>query len=192
MLSYLPQILGEVAQSCPTVCDPWTVAHQASPSMGFSRQEYWSGLPFLDPHKSWWLPLSQPLSLCPQPWVLAHVIPSDGCPVLQEPQGLGSMAGGRWHPTRPPYPTGHSRDLCTHPHPRPGRQRIQTVFVQCLWSGGSAERSQAGIGWSGRRGVLFRKGGACFPIGNQRGPFNDVPPHQKFPVMRMTQASMLD
>ena len=25
---------------------PWTVAHQASPSMGFSRQEYWSGLPF--------------------------------------------------------------------------------------------------------------------------------------------------
>ena len=25
----------------------WTVAHQAPPSMGFSWQEYWSGLPFL-------------------------------------------------------------------------------------------------------------------------------------------------
>ena len=25
---------------------PWTVAHQAAPSMGFSRQEYWSGVPF--------------------------------------------------------------------------------------------------------------------------------------------------
>ena len=25
---------------------PWIVAYQASPSMGFSRQEYWSGLPF--------------------------------------------------------------------------------------------------------------------------------------------------
>ena len=25
---------------------PWTVAHQDPPSMGFSRQEYWSGLPF--------------------------------------------------------------------------------------------------------------------------------------------------
>ena len=25
---------------------PWTVARQASLSMGFSRQEYWSGLPF--------------------------------------------------------------------------------------------------------------------------------------------------
>ena len=31
-------------QSCPTLCDP-TVACQASLSMGFSRQEYWSGLP---------------------------------------------------------------------------------------------------------------------------------------------------
>ena len=69
---------SEVAQSCPTLCDPmdcslpgsslhgilqarvlewvaifvhlflapWTVAHQAPPSMGFSRPEYWSGLPF--------------------------------------------------------------------------------------------------------------------------------------------------
>ena len=26
---------------------PWTVAHQAPLSMGFSRQEHWSGLPFL-------------------------------------------------------------------------------------------------------------------------------------------------
>ena len=28
---------------------PWTVAHQAPLSMEFSRQEYWSGLPFLTP-----------------------------------------------------------------------------------------------------------------------------------------------
>ena len=28
---------------------PWTVAQQAPPSMGFSRQEYWSGLPFPSP-----------------------------------------------------------------------------------------------------------------------------------------------
>ena len=27
----------------------WTVAHQAPPSMGFSRQEHWSGLPFPSP-----------------------------------------------------------------------------------------------------------------------------------------------
>ena len=41
---------SEVAQSCPTLfVTPWTVAHQAPPSMGFSRQEYWSGLPFPSP-----------------------------------------------------------------------------------------------------------------------------------------------
>ena len=40
---------SEVAQSCPTLCSLWTVAHQAPPSMGFSRQEYWSGLPFPSP-----------------------------------------------------------------------------------------------------------------------------------------------
>ena len=28
---------------------PWTVAYQAPPSMRFSRQEYWSGLPFPSP-----------------------------------------------------------------------------------------------------------------------------------------------
>ena len=28
---------------------PWTIAHQTPPSMGFSRQEYWSGLPFPSP-----------------------------------------------------------------------------------------------------------------------------------------------
>ena len=34
--------------SCSVVSDsstPWTIAHQAPLSMGFSRQEYWSGLP---------------------------------------------------------------------------------------------------------------------------------------------------
>ena len=31
------------------VATPWTVAYQAPPSMGFSRQECWSGLPFLSP-----------------------------------------------------------------------------------------------------------------------------------------------
>ena len=35
--------------SCVWLCDPWTVAHQALLSMGFSRQEYWSGLPFPSP-----------------------------------------------------------------------------------------------------------------------------------------------
>ena len=37
---------GLVTKLCPTPVTPWTVACQASLSIGFSRQEYWSGLPF--------------------------------------------------------------------------------------------------------------------------------------------------
>ena len=35
----------EAAQSCLTLLDPMTAAYQAPLSMGFSRQEYWSGVP---------------------------------------------------------------------------------------------------------------------------------------------------
>ena len=40
---------SEVTQLRPVFATPWTVAYQAPPSMGFSRQEYWSGLPFSSP-----------------------------------------------------------------------------------------------------------------------------------------------
>ena len=40
---------GLVTKSCPTLATPWTIARQAPLSMGFSRQEYWSGLPFPSP-----------------------------------------------------------------------------------------------------------------------------------------------
>jgi len=36
---------SEAAQSCLTLATPWTAAHQAPPSMGFSRQKYWNGVP---------------------------------------------------------------------------------------------------------------------------------------------------
>ena len=38
-----------IAQTYPTLATPWTIVHQASLSMGFSRQEYWSGLPSPSP-----------------------------------------------------------------------------------------------------------------------------------------------
>ena len=43
---------SEVAQSCLTLATPWTAAHQAPPSMGFSRQKYWSGVPLPSPKYS--------------------------------------------------------------------------------------------------------------------------------------------
>ena len=40
-------------QSCPTLCDPRDGSPPGSPSLGFSRQEHWSGLPFPSPmHES--------------------------------------------------------------------------------------------------------------------------------------------
>ena len=38
-----------VTNSCPILATPWTVACRAPLSMGFSRQEHWSGLPFPSP-----------------------------------------------------------------------------------------------------------------------------------------------
>ena len=51
---------------------PWTVAHQAPLSMEFSRQEYWSGLPFLSP-KDLPNPGIEPMSLALQ----ADSLPSE-------------------------------------------------------------------------------------------------------------------
>ena len=42
---FLNMCMCSVAKLCPTLCDPMTVACQAPLSMGFCRQEYWSGLP---------------------------------------------------------------------------------------------------------------------------------------------------
>ena len=42
---YIVKLLSHVC----LLVTPWTVAHQAPPSMEFSRQEYWSGLPFPSP-----------------------------------------------------------------------------------------------------------------------------------------------
>ena len=40
---------SEVTQSCPTLSNPMDCSLQASPSMGFSRQEYWSGVSLPSP-----------------------------------------------------------------------------------------------------------------------------------------------
>ena len=42
-------LVGLVAKSCPTFVTPWTVACQASLSMGFPRLENWYGLPHPPP-----------------------------------------------------------------------------------------------------------------------------------------------
>ena len=44
-MKYLVKLLSPIQ----LFATPWTVAYQAPPSMGFFRQEYWSGLPFPSP-----------------------------------------------------------------------------------------------------------------------------------------------
>ena len=49
MTGWVVVVVVKVTQSCPTLATPWTVARQIPLSMGFPRQEYWSGLPFPSP-----------------------------------------------------------------------------------------------------------------------------------------------
>ena len=52
---YIHTVCVSSSLSCVRLCaTPWTAAHQAPLSMEFSRQEYWSGLPFPSPGKWKW------------------------------------------------------------------------------------------------------------------------------------------
>ena len=54
---------------------PQTAAHQAPPSLGFSRQEYWSGLPFPFPMHASMLSRFSRVRLCAALWTAAHQAP---------------------------------------------------------------------------------------------------------------------
>ena len=49
VITFLPRSKVKSLSCVQLFATPWTVAHQAPPSMGFSRQEYWNGLPFSSP-----------------------------------------------------------------------------------------------------------------------------------------------
>ena len=49
LIFFIGELVAKSCLSCPTLGTPWTVACQAPLSMGFSRQEYWSGLPIPSP-----------------------------------------------------------------------------------------------------------------------------------------------
>ena len=72
------------------LCDPWTVAHQAPPSMGFSRQEYWSELPFLSPGD------------LPDPGIEPRPLKLQADSLTSEPQGSPHKAAAK-EPTQCSY-----------------------------------------------------------------------------------------
>ena len=91
-------------QSCPTLCDPIDSSHQAPPSLGFSRQEHWSGLPFPSPmqeSKKWkWSRLV--MSDLVTPWTAAY----------QAPLSLGFSRQEYWSGLPLPLPVCRWVQLC--------------------------------------------------------------------------------
>ena len=65
---------------------PWTVAYRTPPSMGFSRQEYWSGLPFPSPES-----LSDPGIEPRSPTLWADSLPAESQGKFKN-TGVGSLS----------------------------------------------------------------------------------------------------
>ena len=96
LLAYSLMLCSHIV-SCSVISDsvtPWTVAHQAPLSMEFSRQKYWSGLPFLSPGN------------LPNPEIepRSHVLQADSLP--SEP--LGKLIVDLWTGAR-----GVGKSSCT-------------------------------------------------------------------------------
>ena len=98
-------------QLCET---PETAAHQAPPSLGFPRQEHWSGLPFPSPMQACILRCFSHVQLCAIPWTAAH----------QAPLSIGFSRQEYWNGL--PFPS--SGDL-----PNPGvKLRPPTLWADSL------------------------------------------------------------
>ncbi|CAN0170886.1 unnamed protein product [Rangifer tarandus platyrhynchus] len=66
---------AKLLQSCPTLCDPTDGSPPGSPSLGFSRQEHWSGLPFPSPMHACMLSRFIHVRLYATLWTAAHQAP---------------------------------------------------------------------------------------------------------------------
>ena len=60
------KVKGKSLSRVRLLATPWTAAHQAPPSVGFSRQEYWSGVPLPSQYKgsnnTKWIPIKSPIN----------------------------------------------------------------------------------------------------------------------------------
>ena len=63
---------AKLLQWCPTLCSPRDGSPQAPLSLGFSRQEHWSGLPFPSPMHASMLRHFSHVWLSVIPWTAAH------------------------------------------------------------------------------------------------------------------------
>ena len=95
-----------ITKSCPTLCNPMDCTCQAPLSMGFSRQEYWSGLSFPPPEDLL------------DPWI--------------EPTSPVSPAlAGRFFTAEPPVKPVHFEDSL--PHKGYHRKTLGKIFRESFW-----------------------------------------------------------
>ena len=91
-VSASPRLSEKTSQSLSRVqlfATLWTVAYQASPSMGFSRQEYWSGLPFPSPGD------------LPDPGIEPRSPTLEADALTSEPPGnIGTFEDSSYHPNK--------------------------------------------------------------------------------------------
>ena len=130
-----------LAQSCPTLVTPWTVAFQAPLSMEFSRQEYRSGLPFPSPGD-----LSNPWIEPGSPTLQADSLPSEP-PGKPKNTGVGSVSLCQGN-----FPTQESNQGLLHRRwilyqlsylGSPSTKLSSSIST--LWSEGSAHLSDTGV-----------------------------------------------
>ena len=110
---------------------PWTVAYQASQSMGFSRQEYWSGLPFPSP-SGYFLSLIFSLTFSP---AVGHF-----------PGSLSRM-GQSWALDSQAKPSSWTCELALV-HFRPWCLLCSLTSFTCLAAGWSLGQRQLGSTWT--------------------------------------------
>ena len=105
---------AESLQSCPTLCDPIDRSLQAPPSLEFSRQEYWSGLPFPSPTHACMLSRFSCVQLCLTPWTAAHQAP------------LSTVFSRQEYWSGLPFPSQDS-------HPSEGKVLSHIVVLFCIF-----------------------------------------------------------
>ena len=96
---HLESAAAKSLQSCLTLCDPRDVSPPGFPSLGFSRQEHWSGLPFPSPmHESEKVKVKSlsRVRLLATPWIAAH----------QAPPSMGFSRQECWSGVPLPSPIG--------------------------------------------------------------------------------------
>ena len=117
-LSYL-RVLAKLLQSCLTLCDPMDCSCQAPLSMGFSRQEYWSGSPCPPPGD------------LPDPWIkpMSPVLAGSSLPLA--PPGKATVL---WCGAKPPVLSG----LCCPFKHQGSQEGLPAHLCAFTWLGAAA------------------------------------------------------